>query len=113
HMTALRRRTLCDGFLDVLRRLRNEGERAHSSEAHLSAHSTKRRAVLAALEKEAGDLASSPFSVGHIAIGCALSYLDFRFAQDDWRAGHARIAAWHAIFAARPSVRATAPIDDS
>src|SRR3954452_15665901 len=77
-MTALRRQALGDGFLDFLLLLRNEGERAHPSEAHLSAYNTKRRAVLAALETEAGDLASSPFSVGHIAIGCALSYLDFR-----------------------------------
>ena len=112
-MTALRRQALGDGFLDFLLLLRNEGERAHPSQVHLSSYTTKRQAVLAALEQEAGDLASSPFSVGHIAIGCALSYLDFRFAAEDWRTGHPRIAAWHATFAARPSVRATDPIDDS
>jgi glutathione S-transferase len=112
-MTALRRQALGDGFLDFLLLLRNEGERAHPSEVHLSSFTTKRRAVLAALDQEAGDLATSPFSVGHIAIGCALSYLDFRFARDDWRTPHPAIARWHGEFCARPSVRATEPVDDS
>src|SRR5882757_8753121 len=61
-MTALRRQALGDGFLDFLLLLRNEGERTHPSEAHLASFTTKRQAVLAALEKEAGDLASSPFT---------------------------------------------------
>ena len=45
--------------------------------------------------------------LGHIATGCALSYLDFRFADEDWRAGHTALAAWHVEFEARPSVCAT------
>jgi glutathione S-transferase len=114
-MTALRRQALGDGFLDFLLLWRNERERApgQQSQVHLSTYAEKRKAILLGLDKEAGELAATPFSIGHIAIGCALSYLDFRFADDDWRGGHPRIAAWHATFAARPSVRATEPIDDS
>jgi glutathione S-transferase len=114
-MTALRRQSLGDGFLDFLLLWRNERERPaeHQSQVHLSSYAEKRTATLLALDKEARDLEATPFSVGHIAIGCALSYLDFRFAAEDWRTGHPRIAAWHATFAARPSVRATDPIDDS
>ena len=41
------------------------------------------------------------------------SYLDFRFGHEDWRAEHPRTAGWHREFAARASVRATEPIDDS
>jgi glutathione S-transferase len=52
-------------------------------------------------------------SIGHIAIGCALSYLDFRFAAEDWPNAHPQIAAWHATFAGRASARATDPVDDS
>jgi glutathione S-transferase len=111
-MTALRRQALGDGFLEFLLLWRNERERTHPSEVHLAAFAAKRKAVLAALDREAGDLDASAFSIGHIAVGCALSYLDFRFAADDWRGGHPRAAAWHAKFAARPSVRATEPIDD-
>jgi glutathione S-transferase len=112
-MTALRRQALGDGFLDFLLLLRNEGERAHPSDVHISAYTTKKQAVLDALDREAAALAASPFSIGHIAVGCALSYLDFRFADEDWRKDHPRAAAWHADFAARPSVRATEPVDDS
>ena len=112
-MTALRRQALGDGFLDFLLLLRNERERAHPSDVHLSAYTTKKQAVLDALDREAEALAASPFSIGHIAVGCALSYLDFRYADEDWRKDYPRAAAWHADFAARPSVRATEPIDDS
>jgi glutathione S-transferase len=111
-MTALRRQALGDGFLDFLLLWRNERERAHPSDVHLAAFAAKRKAVLAALDHEADDLDATPFSIGHVAIGCALSYLDFRFAADDWRGAHQRAAAWHAKFAARPSVRATEPVDD-
>jgi glutathione S-transferase len=112
-MIALRRQALGDGFLDFLLLLRNERERAHPSEVHLSTFSTKTRAVLRTLDGEAADLAASPFTIGHIAVGCALSYLDFRFGDEDWRADHPRIARWHRDFCERPSVRATEPIDDS
>jgi glutathione S-transferase len=111
-LTALRRQALGDGFLDFLLLWRDERMRPQVSEVHVATYAAKRAAILRALDDEAGDLAATPFSVGHIAIGCALSYLDFRFAADDWRSGHPRIAQWHASFAARPSVRATEPIDD-
>jgi glutathione S-transferase len=62
-----------------------------------------------ALEAEAEALAATPFNIGHIAIGVALGYLDFRFAAETWRTGHPRLAAWHAGFNARPSVAANMP----
>ena len=84
-MTALRRQALGDGFLDFLLLLRNEREREHPSPVHVATFGTKKQAALKALDNEAGDLAASSFTVGHIAIGCALSYLDFRFGDEDWR----------------------------
>jgi glutathione S-transferase len=110
---ALRRQALGDGFLDMLVTLRNERERAHPSEVHMTSTAVRTAAVLQGLDREADALGATPFGIGHIAIGCALSYLDFRFADEDWRKGHPRIARWHAGFAARPSVRATEPVDDS
>ncbi|MDJ0821166.1 MAG: glutathione S-transferase [Paracoccaceae bacterium] len=47
--------------------------------------------------------------MGHIAIGCALSYLDFRHDVRSWRTGRDALAEWHAGFAARPSMQATQP----
>ena len=112
-MTALRRQALGDGFLDFLLLWRDERARAQPSDAHLASFAARRPAALAAIETEVDDLAATPFSIGHIALGCALGYLDFRFAAEDWRGDHPRLADWHATFCARPSARATEPIDDS
>jgi glutathione S-transferase len=112
-IVALRRQALGDGFLDLLVLARNERMRAQPSQAHLESAAMRTSATLAHLEQEAEALAVSPLSIGHIAIGCALSYLDFRFAEQDWRRGHPRLANWHASFAARPAVQATTPVDDS
>ena len=112
-LVALRRQALGDGFLDFLLLLRNERERAHPSEVHVATFTTKKQAALRSLDREADEFAASPFTIGHISVGCALCYLDFRFADEDWRADHPRIARWHRDFSARPSVRATEPVDDS
>lgn len=112
-MTALRRQALGDGMLDFLLLWRNELTRPTQSEAHLNTYRVKRRNALESLEAEAGTLERTPFSIGHIAIGCALSYIDFRFADDGWRETHPKLAAWHATIAARPSFKATEAVDDS
>jgi len=112
-MTALRRQALGDGFLDMMVLLRDERMRAYPSEMHMKSAAARRAAVLESLEREAEALMTTPLSIGHIAIGVALSYLDFRYAEEDWRKGHLHLANWHAAFAARPSVRATHPVDDS
>ena len=112
-MLALRRQALGDGFLDLLVLARNERLRQQPSQVHLTSTAVRTAAVLTSLEREADALAASAFDIGHIAIGCALSYLDFRFAEEDWRKDHRRLAIWHAVFAARPSVEATRPVDDS
>jgi glutathione S-transferase len=112
-MTALRRQALGDGFLDMMVLLRDERARAQPSAVHMNSTAVRKAAVLDSLEREAESLITTPFSIGHIAIGCALSYLDFRYADEDWRKGHLHIANWHASFAARPSVHATRPVDDS
>jgi len=112
-LTALRRQALGDGFLDLMVLTRNERERAQPSAVHMASAASRKSAVLDSLEHEAESLTTTPFGIGHIAIGCSLSYLDFRFADEDWRKGHLRLANWHAAFAARPSVRATQPVDDA
>ena len=47
--------------------------------------------------------------VGDIAVACALSYLDFRFAELDWRARRPKLAAFAEAFEVRPSMQATQP----
>jgi glutathione S-transferase len=114
-MTALRRQALGDGLLDALVLWRGEIMRptAQQSQPYLASFEARNEATLAALEREAPELEASPFSIGHVSIGCALAYLDFRFADRQWRKHRPRLAAWHATFLARPSVRATEPVDDA
>lgn len=112
-IVALRRQALGDGFLDLLVLKRNERLRTQPSEAHLASAAARTAAVLDHLNGEASTLATDPFGIGHIAIGCALSYLDFRFADENWRRDRERLANWHSSFTARPSVSATLPVDDS
>ena len=47
--------------------------------------------------------------LGTIAFGCALGYLDFRFASLGWRDRHPNAAAWFERFGARPSMVTTRP----
>jgi glutathione S-transferase len=113
-LTALRRLALGDGMLDVAlawlgERFRPEGKR---SEPHMALWQTKIRTCVDALEQEADALVEGAFTIGHIAIGNALCYLDFRFGELNWRNGRPRLAAWHATFDARPSVVANPPVDD-
>lgn len=52
---------------------------------------------------------SGPLDAAHIAVGCALGYLDFRHPDRDWRGANDALAAWYATFAARPSMQDTQP----
>ena len=47
---------------------------------------------------------------GSIAIGCALGFLDFRFADFGWSVRYPQVAAWWAQFKQRPSMLATQPV---
>ena len=114
-LVALRHEALGDGLMDLallwlIERQRGPGMQ---SEALVTAFSRKVERVLERLEKDIAALTSRPFDIGHLTIGTALGYLDFRFAFLNWRDGHPALAAWHAQFLARPSVKANPVVDDS
>jgi glutathione S-transferase len=113
-LTALRRHALGNGMLDVA--LAVVGERfrpaERQSEPHLALWHLKLRTCVEALEREADALVGEVFDLGHLAIGVALAYLDFRFDEMRWREGYPKLARWHATFNARPSVVANPPVDD-
>ncbi|MFL5283535.1 MAG: glutathione S-transferase family protein [Rhodopila sp.] len=113
-LTSLRRHALGQGMLDTALSLLAEGFRPseRQSEPHKELWRAKLIACVAALEEEAEALATSGFSIGHLAIGVALGYLDFRFGTLAWRDDHPKLAAWHETFNARPSVQANLPVDD-
>ncbi|WP_371229160.1 glutathione S-transferase [Roseovarius sp. 2305UL8-3] len=52
---------------------------------------------------------AGPLDISHIAIGCALGYLDFRHNARTWRTGNDSLAAWYDTFSQRESMISTAP----
>ena len=111
---------LADGLLDaaVEARLertwagRAEGER---SQAWIARQLAKVDAALAAMSAGLADKpwcsAGIHLSLADIAVGCALGYLDFRFADIDWRARHANLAQLMERLMQRPSFAETLPKD--
>jgi len=110
----LSRHALATGLLDVLILWRNERNKPPEAQtaAWLTGFEIKYHAALARLEREAGPIVPGPLGLSWIALGCCLSYLDFRFADLGWRAGRPALAAWHDEFRARPSAIATEINDD-
>ncbi|MCZ4312969.1 glutathione S-transferase family protein [Comamonadaceae bacterium G21597-S1] len=108
---ALRWHALGDGLLDALILWRNERERAVPLQTLIDAFDLKVRAALALLEAESDSLARAPLTIGHVAVGCALGYLDYRFAALGWRELAPGLARWHATLMQRPSFANTEPVD--
>jgi len=97
------------GFLDLLVLWRNERDKpaGQQSPEWLDSFAAKTAATLRRMEGMAAGLEAAPLDIRHITFGCALSYLDFRFSELDWRAGRPALAGWHAGFAQRESMMAT------
>lgn len=114
-LVALRNQALGDGLMDLSLLWLIERQRGAGmvSEPLVAACRRKLERVLDRLESDVGLLRDRPFDIGHLTIGCALGYLDFRFADRNWREGHPQLAAWHADFVQRPSVVANPVVDDS
>jgi glutathione S-transferase len=47
--------------------------------------------------------------IGSIAVACALGYMDFRYAADQWRTSHPKLTAWFEEFSANPGIARTVP----
>jgi glutathione S-transferase len=109
---ALRQQALGDGMLDaaILGRYEILRPREYQWQDWIDAQLRKVRGALAALEIEvaSGELGGA-VTIGQIAIGCALGYLDFRYAGEGWRTRHRRLAAWFEEFSVRTSMQLTAP----
>lgn len=108
---------LADGVLDaaILARLeatwdgRAAGER---SQAWIERQLGKVHASLKSMSKGLGDKAfcvGTHLSLADIAVVCALSYLDFRFPEIDWRADAANLQKLHDKLIVRASFAETRP----
>ncbi len=114
HWQALCWRAFGNEMLDALILWRNEQTRPNGTHLQilLNAFELKIRTALDFLERDAESLTQAPFSVGQISIGCALAYMNFRFAHYNWRKARPKIAHWFSEFEQRPSVKLTEPKDE-
>ncbi len=108
---------LADGLMDAAILARLEQTWQGRTEAQRSPAWTERQmkkidAALAAMSQGLGDkpfCSGIHFTLSDVAVGCALGYLDFRFAAIDWRARHPNLARLAAKLAQRQSFIDTAP----
>ena len=106
---------LADGLLDaaLLARLENTQREPHErSERWVQRQLGKIHAALAAMSNGLADrpwCSGNHYSLADVAVGCALSYLDFRFPEINWRERHPNLAAYHEKLARRQSFIDTEP----
>jgi glutathione S-transferase len=107
---ALKHQAMADGIMDAAVARRQEGMRPAEAarQAAMARHKAAVDRTLAALEAEPPHQA---MEIGTIAVGCALGYLDFRFAHEPWRPACPRLSAWFAAFGAHPALERTMPKD--
>ena len=110
--TMLRRAALADGILDaavgqVVETRRRPSEFVYQGWCQRLADAVER--ALDAFEAEVSELPGLDYAT--LTLGVALGYLDFRFAERDWRPGRPALEAWNAEFSRRPSLARTVPQD--
>lgn len=107
---ALVLQALGDGIMDAA--VLTRGESLRPQEAARDANMARQ---MAAVDRSLALLEAEPphqtVDIGSISIGCALGYLDFRFAHRPWRDAHPKLAAWFAEFRQNPCMAQTEPRD--
>jgi glutathione S-transferase len=107
---ALTYQAMADGILDAAVARRREGLRppTESGAAVIARQKAVTDRTLGALE---ADPPPPSVDIGTISVGCALGYLDFRFAGEPWREANPRLAAWFTTFSRHPCMARTVPKD--
>ncbi len=111
--TALRRQAMADGICDAAILVRYEGfvrPAEHRWDNWVDAQKAKFLRAVDALEAEAGSLGDT-VDIGTLSVAIALGYLDFRNADENWRAAAPSLARWHEQFYQRDALQQTLPED--
>ena len=106
---ALRQQTLADGLMDAALLQVYEGRWRPEDRQDQKWLDHQRQKVERALQVAEATLSTPPqtFHVGHVALACALGYLDLRF-KGAWRHAHPKLVAWLDDFEQRvPAFAAT------
>jgi glutathione S-transferase len=104
------RQSLADGLLDAALLLRYEAVLRPKEFQWSDWQRTQEDRVRSALRELESTAATwvDRLDLGTIAAASALSYLDLRFPELDWRAAAPTLKSWFAAFSERPSMRGTA-----
>ena len=107
-LAALVRQALADGVMDaaVARRMRFGKPMDETRLAYIARQKAAVDRGLAAME---ADPPEGLDDIGAIAVACTLGYLDFRFADEPWRAAHPRLTVWFSEVSRLPALARTAP----
>jgi glutathione S-transferase len=110
---ALRRHALANGMLELLVQWRSERSRSPSQQSPDTLRAFESKVASALSTADTGTaLTSTAVDIGHVTLGVALGYLDFRYADVDWRARHPSLALWFESFGARASMINTVHKDE-
>ena len=111
---ALRQQALADGLVDaiVLQVVESRRPEAFRYDEWIAKQQGKVERALEVLEAEAAEFGDA-VTIGHIAIACALGYLDLRCPDFAWRARNPTLAGWFEAFSQRRSMNETIPRDPS
>ena len=106
--------SIADGILDACVTVVKEQQRPNEQQSPewIERQLGKVTASLTAMDASLGDHAwcmGVNYSLADVAVGCALGYLDLRFASMDWRKDHANLTRLYDKLALRPSFIDTAP----
>lgn len=101
---------LAQGMTDSALAITMEGRRPEAQQSP-DAVTRWRNSIVRGLDQMWSHLKGLPgdLTMGHIACGCLLGYLDLRHGNLNWRDGRDDLATWFAEFNARPAMQETDP----
>jgi glutathione S-transferase len=105
---ALKLQAMADGVMDAA--VARRGEQGKPQETARDAFMARQKS---AVERTLAEWEREPphklVDIGTISVGCALGYLDLRFAMEPWREAHPHLAAWFESFSKIPAMAQTVP----
>lgn len=109
--TALTQEALADGVMEAITAIRVD--RAFHDSPSQEWHARQMTKIVQGFEAFEMQAASGSLdgdvTIGLITIAVLCEYVDFAFAEFDWRLGRPSLARWHAAFSQRPSMTSTRP----
>ena len=103
---------MMDAAILCVYEVRCRDESIHSGD-WLNGQRGKISRALDALEEKWIPHLEGNMDIGHVAVGCALGYMDFRAEMGgwgEWRSNRPKLSAWGEKFSERPAMKATVPV---